>query len=128
MEKLDGLHSEGMRTTYHRVHVELGKKERQQIAEMLTRGRESARVLRRALILRQLDQGQTAAQVAGNVGVAQKTVRPLPGVTKKKDWRRVRTKNRGPASNGCWTQARASGSLPWFAVRRPKARHTGACA
>ncbi len=66
-----------MRTTYHRVHVELGKKERQQIAGMLTKGRKSARVLRRALILRQLDQGQTSAQAAGNVGVAAKTVRAI---------------------------------------------------
>jgi transposase len=63
--------------TYHRVHVELGKKDRKQIAGMLNKGRESARVLRRALILRQLDQGQTAAQVARNVGVAPKTVRAI---------------------------------------------------
>jgi putative transposase len=63
--------------TYHRVHVQLGKKDRQQIVGMLTKGRESARVLRRALILRQLDQGQTAAQVASNVGVARKTVRAI---------------------------------------------------
>jgi len=70
-------HSEWMRTTYHRIHVELGKKDRQQICMMLTKGRESARVLRRALILRQLDQGQTAAQVADNVGVARKTVRAI---------------------------------------------------
>src|ERR1035437_5590393 len=63
--------------TYHRVHVQLGKKDRKKIAEMLTKGRESARVLRRALILRQLDQGQTAAQVAGSVGVAPKTVRAI---------------------------------------------------
>ena len=63
--------------TYHRVHVQLKKKERQQIAGMLNKGRESARVLRRALILRQLDQGHTAAQVAGNVGVAPKTVRAI---------------------------------------------------
>jgi transposase len=77
LEKLDGLHREGMRTTYHRVHVELGKKERQQIAGMLTKGWESARVLRRALILRQLDQGQTATQVAGNMGMAAKTVRAI---------------------------------------------------
>src|ERR1039458_6880648 len=67
----------GMQTTYHRVHVELGKKDRQQIAGMLKKGRASARVLRRALILRQLDQGQPAAQVAGNVGVAPKTVRAI---------------------------------------------------
>jgi len=63
--------------TYHRVHVQLGKKDRKQIAGMLNKGRESARVLRRALILRQLDQGQTAAQVASQVGVAPKTVRAI---------------------------------------------------
>jgi putative transposase len=33
--------------------------------------------VRRASILRQIDQGQTAAQVAGNVGVAPKTVRAI---------------------------------------------------
>ena len=63
--------------SYHRVHVQLGKRDRKQIAGMLNKGRESARVLRRALILRQLDQGQTAAEVAGNVGVASKTVRAI---------------------------------------------------
>ena len=62
---------------YYRVHVQLGKKDRQQVGEMLTKGRESARVLRRASILRQLDSGQTAAQVAANVGVAAKTVRAV---------------------------------------------------
>ena len=40
-------------------------------------GWESARVLRRASILRQLDCGQKAAQVAANVGVAAKTVRAV---------------------------------------------------
>ena len=67
----------GMQTIYHRVHVELGKKDRQQIAGILKKGRASARVLRRVLILWQLDQGQPAAQVAGNVGVAPKTVRAI---------------------------------------------------
>jgi transposase len=62
---------------YHRVHVELRKKDRKQIARMLNKGWESARVLRRALILRQLDQGQTAGQVASQVGVASKTVRAI---------------------------------------------------
>jgi transposase len=55
----------------------LAKKDRQQIAEMLKKGQASARVLRRALILRQLDHGQAAAQVADNVGVAPKTVRAI---------------------------------------------------
>ena len=62
---------------YHRVHVQLSKKARMRIAGMLNKGWESARVLRRALILRQLDRGQTAGQVASQVGVASKTVRAI---------------------------------------------------
>jgi DNA-binding response OmpR family regulator len=60
-----------------RVHVQLGRSDRQRLAAMLAKGREPARVLRRASMLRQLDQGQTAAQVAGNVGVVGKTVRAV---------------------------------------------------
>jgi transposase len=63
--------------SYHRVHVQLAKKDRQQIAQMLRRGQESARVLRRASILRQLDDGQRVAQVATNAGVAGKTARAI---------------------------------------------------
>jgi len=44
---------------------------------MLAKGCESARVLRRASILRQLDEGQKAACVAANAGVAAKTVRAI---------------------------------------------------
>lgn len=62
---------------YHRVHVKLPSKDRQRVAEMLRKGRESARVLRRAAILKQLDVGQKAVQVASNVGVAAKTVRAI---------------------------------------------------
>jgi putative transposase len=62
---------------YHRVHVQLNRKDRERVAKMLRKGRESARVLRRASILRQLDSGQTAAQVAANVGVAAKTARAV---------------------------------------------------
>lgn len=63
--------------SYRRVHVDLGKKDRRQVMEMLRKGRESARVLRRASILRQLDDGQKMGQVAENVGVARKTVRAI---------------------------------------------------
>ena len=63
--------------SYHRVHVQLARKDLQQIAQMLRKGQEAARVLRRALILRQLDDGQKVAQVAANVGVAGKTVRAI---------------------------------------------------
>lgn len=60
-----------------RAQVRLSRKDRQLVAEMLRRGRESARVLRRASILRQLDQGQKIAQTAGNLGVVRKTVRTI---------------------------------------------------
>jgi transposase len=63
--------------SYHRVHVELRKKDVRQIAEMLRKGQESARVLRRATILRQLDGGQRVTRVAENAGVAAKTVRAV---------------------------------------------------
>jgi transposase len=58
--------------SYHRVHVQLKRKDRQQLSGMLRKGRG---VLRRASVLRQLDRGQKAAQVAASVGVAAKTVR-----------------------------------------------------
>jgi len=64
-------------TTYHRVRVPLEKRDRKHIAEMLNKGRESARVLRRAWILRPLDAGQTAAAVASQRGVAPKTVQAI---------------------------------------------------
>ena len=47
------------------------------MTETLSKGQESARVLRRASILRQLDGGQRVAQVAVNAGVAPKTVRAI---------------------------------------------------
>ena len=60
-----------------RVQVRLSRKDRQRVGEMLRKGRESARVLRRALILRQLDQGQKITQVAVSLGVVRKTVRTI---------------------------------------------------
>jgi hypothetical protein len=85
---------------YHRVHVRLKKRDRKRIEGMLKKGWGSARVLRRALILRQLDQGQKAGAVASQVGVASKTVRAIAGVTRRKGWRQRCMSGRGPASPG----------------------------
>jgi putative transposase len=57
--------------------VQLSARDRQQVAAMLGKGRESARVLRRALILRQLDREEKIMQVARNVGVSRKAVRAI---------------------------------------------------
>ena len=60
-----------------RVHVKLGKEDRQQIARMLNKGRESARVLRRALILRSSIRGRRRHRLARSVGAAPKTARAI---------------------------------------------------
>ena len=53
--------------SYHRVHVQLHRKDRQKVVAMLSRGQESARVLRRASILRHLDSGQKVALLGGSM-------------------------------------------------------------
>ncbi len=63
--------------SHHRVHVQLTRKDRRQVAQMLSKGQVSARVLRQASILRQLDDGRRLTQVAANEGVAGKTVRAI---------------------------------------------------
>jgi hypothetical protein len=73
-------------SVYHRVHVALSKKERRRIAEMLSKGRESARVLRRAWILRQLDMGQNAVQAAASSGAGVTTVRRKALVNRFGEW------------------------------------------
>jgi transposase len=64
-------------SVYRQVHVALSRKDRRRIGEMLSKGRESARVLRRAWILRQLDQGQSAVQAAVSSGAGVTTVRAI---------------------------------------------------
>ncbi len=114
--------------SYHRVHVQLRRKDRQKIASMLSKGQESVRVLRRASILRLLDGGQKAVQVAANTGVAPKTVRAVARRYEEEDWGRRCTKRRGPASSQRWTPVRVSGSSPWCVVQLHWVQRGGACA
>jgi transposase len=60
-----------------REHLQLGKRDRQRLKGIVGKGRESVRVLRRALILCQLEQGQNISQVARNLSVVRKTVRAV---------------------------------------------------
>src|ERR1035441_7563031 len=132
---------------YHRVHVQLTKKDCKQIAGMLNKGWESARVLRRALILRELGQGQTAGQVASHVGVACKTVRAIArryeeegGESALYEKPRPGQRRGGGAGPGqaviafVWRpppgggpRPRFSGSALWCAARRGKAGRGGVC-
>ena len=60
-----------------RVRVQLSGKDEGKISELLGKGIQPVRVMRRALILQQLHRGLGAAQVAGNANVAAKTVRAI---------------------------------------------------
>jgi hypothetical protein len=95
----------------------LRMKDRQQLAAMLTKGRESAGMVRRASILLQLDNGQRVAQVAPNVDGAAKTVRPVGRRHGEEGLESEQYEKAGPANSERWTQAKASESSPWCVVR-----------
>src|SRR5450755_4677007 len=57
-----------------RVQVRLSKSEQQQLDKLLSGGLQPVRTVLRALVLRQLADGQTIRKVARNVGLTPKTV------------------------------------------------------
>jgi putative transposase len=57
-----------------RVQVRLNKPEQQQLDKLLSGGLQRVRTVLRALVLRQLADGQTIRKVARNVGLTPKTV------------------------------------------------------
>src|ERR1035438_2675131 len=57
-----------------RVQVRLSKSEKQQLDKLLSGGLQPVRTVLRALVLRQLADGQTIRKVARNVGLTPKTV------------------------------------------------------
>ena len=57
-----------------RVQVRLSKPEQQQLDKLLSGGLQPVRTVLRALVLRQLADGQTIRKVARNVGLTPKTV------------------------------------------------------
>ncbi len=81
------------------MHVQLGRMDRQQLAGMLTKERESVCVFRRASNLRQLDQGQKVAQVAVNGGVAARTVRAVARRCEEEGLELALSKNRDPVDS-----------------------------
>ena len=62
---------------YRRLQVKLSQGDEKEIKELLRRGIQSVRVVRRAQALRLLATGQTPPQVAPNVGLNAKTVREI---------------------------------------------------
>ena len=96
------------------------------MAERLSKGQESARVLRPASILRQLDSGQRVAQVAENASVAPKTVRAIVRRCEEQGMDSVLYEKRRPDHARVLNGGRSSGSWSWFAARCRKAGRGGA--
>lgn len=110
-----------------RLHVQLGRSDCRRLAAMLAKGGEPARVLRRASMLRQLDQGQTARRWPVTLAWRARRFEPSPGAMKSKGWNRRCRKSPGPANRELWMKVRVSALSPWCAVRRPRAERGGAC-
>ena len=113
--------------SYHQVPVQLSKRDGKQVTGMLNKGRQSARVLRRASILRQLDRGQRAAQVADNVGVAPKTVRAIARRYEEEGLEAALYEKLRPGQRRVLDAGQSDGSSPWCAVRRPRDRRARVC-
>jgi putative transposase len=62
---------------YRKLRVQLAWRHRKKLKGLVRAGVQPVRVVRRALILSQLDQGQTASQVAAALQVSEKAVREI---------------------------------------------------
>lgn len=65
----------GEKKQYRKLRVKLKAREKQKIKELLSKGRDSVRVLKRARILQILDGGKSAEKAAEAVGTAAETAR-----------------------------------------------------
>lgn len=63
--------------SYRRLHVQLRAADRQRVRDLLRRGYEPARVLKRVAILNLLDKGETASSVSRLLDVSPTTVRKV---------------------------------------------------
>jgi transposase len=63
--------------TYRRLHVRLSKGDREKLDAMLSGGVQALRTVLRALVLRRLDEGRSAAEVAAEVRLTSKAVREI---------------------------------------------------
>jgi transposase len=65
------------RRSYTRLEVALGERDRKEVRALLRKGELSARVLRRAEILRMLDKGWTQGQIASALDISPTTVQRI---------------------------------------------------
>lgn len=65
------------RRSYRRLEVSLGTRDRERVRALLRKGELSARVLRRAEILRMLDKGWTQGGITEALGISQTTVQRI---------------------------------------------------
>jgi putative transposase len=64
-------------STYQRLRVRLERRHREKLKNLLSKGVQPVRVVRRALVLTQLHEGRSASQVAASVQLSEKAVREI---------------------------------------------------
>src|ERR1700686_4493249 len=108
-----------------KVQLRLSKPEQQQLDDLLRGGLQPVRTVLRALVLRQLADGQAIRKVARNVGLTPKTVWLTSQRYQQGGWRGPCMGGRGGGKKHGWKLNSGSASWPWSAVRRPRAGHGG---
>ena len=71
------MHNSTPKRPYRKLHLRLSDKDRNQVKELLRRGHESARVLKRVAILSLLDKGERVSRISVLLDVSPTTVRSI---------------------------------------------------
>jgi Winged helix-turn helix len=113
--------------TKRHLVVRLRAADRRQIEGMLRGGIEPVRVIKRAQVLRLLDQDTGPPQVAQALGVSPQTVRNIGWRYVEEGLERRSMKSLGQATSRPSALGRRSASWPWSAVRHLRGGPAGAC-
>jgi hypothetical protein len=95
-----------------KVQLWLSKAERQQLGKLLRGSLQPVRTVLRALVLRQLADGQAIRKVARNVGLTPQTVWLTSQRYQQAGWSGPCMRGRGRGKNGGWMPS--SGSASWL--------------
>ena len=110
-----------------KYEVRLSSEEKRHLRKVVRSGRSSAQAITRARILLKVEECWTAAQVATALDISERTVIRARKRHAQEGWRRLCTGTTRSTGTGSWTNGWKLISLPWPALRRPKATTTGPC-
>lgn len=108
------------------LKIKLSRQEQQQIEELLSRGMQSVRTVIRALVLGQMDAGQSTVEAGAGIGISAKAAWEIAAsVIWKEGWSGRFTMRPALSQSRCWMLSTASALSPWSLARHPLAGRGG---